>query len=1355
MNYHSLEEIINEYEKQSIKVISFDIFDTLLLRPTRNESDKFGLLDKTFYELSGAGVSFVKVRTMAERILRRRIISGELPKEDITIKEIYEVMSSSLHIAPEVAEKMMQEELLLEKKLCTPRESGKKLYEAALRSGKKVVLTSDMYLRYDDIKELLLKNNFTGYDRLFVSSDTETRKMTGNLYRTVLSEMGIEAGELLHIGDNKDADIKIPEGMGINAAWLPSTMETFQSFGCAHLMEKVSRDLTDWQKASNEPGISIMLQMSANKYFDDPFRDFDSDSDYNRDPYFIGYSALGIEVLALVKWLIESAERDKAKKLLFLSRDGYLPLKVYNIIRKYKDELPEADYIHVSRIAVLPYIIRKPEDLYDLPVDLSYQTPEKILKLLEFCSLPNPVEIIFSGSGDRLYKKGNTFDEKSFIQFITDFIQKAYSSEKHEESRKHIADYMLEKASLTDDTAVFDMGYSGRITAAMKEASGKDIKVYFFHTDGRQSFRSEMQQDIRINTFLDFSPYMEASLREYAYLEPVASCIGYDEKLEPVFDSGPAEGYARTSSELQRGALDFVTDFMNIFGSYDREVAFRYHNAALPFEAFLRHTSEEDMKIFENIYIDDELWGGRRDINLLYLMKTRLLKLPEYAKSSGAKENIPTDDLSNVQNTQNIQNTQGIQNTKNTINIQNTKNTKMAHMDETDEKSNDGNESQWEQNVRTSVMRESILNWYEFRKDASVLEIITGESPVTEDSPVTGLLRRRCRTVNSISFQEVKFDVSEKYDYVVCLEALECVSDPKSFLQGMMGLLSKDGRIILSVDNRFGLRYFCGSGEKHTGIPFMGINGYYRNTGINQIGEAEGRSFSIGELTLLLKDSGVQNYKFYYPVPDSLMPQMIFTDTWKNGINAAERLNDYNYNDEKMLGIEHRIMSEMIDAGALHFLADSFLVEVSPSGELSDIDYAVVTTDRGEEYGMATTIRSSGRVYKRPLWSAGEANLKKLYSYTEELSEKGVPVVRSELHMDERGYFLDMPLVRKTGLTYWMEEAVSEDQEIFVKIFDKIFEYIKLAFSPDESGKGRTFMDLAPCNCFMNEEENVAPEDSLLFYDQEFISEDGTPEYAMYRTIKYFFQSSRKAREAFDSEKLYDRYGITPYRRMEFEEKEQTFISRLRNTKKYKWLLQASTPDYERIFENTLRLVGGGEADDENTAGKTDDEKTVDEETVDEKTSKDVHFEGKTENGKKYHIGYVPGVYDLFHTGHLRLFERCKEMCDILIVGVLTDELVEFYKGKKPVIDYENRAAVIAGLKVVDRVVPVDFNNTDKIKAWEMLHYDCHFSGDDHINHWKDVEEELRKRGSAMEFFSYTEGISSTMIKEKMNNDEQ
>lgn len=132
---------------------------------------------------------------------------------------------------------------------------------------------------------------------------------------------------------------------------------------------------------------------------------------------------------------------------------------------------------------------------------------------------------------------------------------------------------------------------------------------------------------------------------------------------------------------------------------------------------------------------------------------------------------------------------------------------------------------------------------------------------------------------------------------------------------------------------------------------------------------------------------------------------------------------------------------------------------------------------------------------------------------------------------------------------------------------------------------------------------------------------------------------------------------------------------------------------------------------------------------------------------KAYKIGYVPGVFDLFHIGHLNLIRRCKERSEYLIVGVLTDELVEYYKHKRPYIPYQERAEIVAALKYVDKVVPVDFSNTDKMDAWNLYHYDCHFSGSDHGEDWNEICERLRAVGSNMEFFPYTEGTSSTQIK--------
>lgn len=132
---------------------------------------------------------------------------------------------------------------------------------------------------------------------------------------------------------------------------------------------------------------------------------------------------------------------------------------------------------------------------------------------------------------------------------------------------------------------------------------------------------------------------------------------------------------------------------------------------------------------------------------------------------------------------------------------------------------------------------------------------------------------------------------------------------------------------------------------------------------------------------------------------------------------------------------------------------------------------------------------------------------------------------------------------------------------------------------------------------------------------------------------------------------------------------------------------------------------------------------------------------------KLYKIGYVPGVFDLFHIGHLNLLRNSKEKCEYLIGGVLTDELVKFYKGNEPYIPFEERIAIVESIKYVDQVVPVTFENTEKFDAWKIYHYDCHFSGSDHISHWKVELQQLREVGSNMEFLPYTESTSSTKIR--------
>ncbi len=130
----------------------------------------------------------------------------------------------------------------------------------------------------------------------------------------------------------------------------------------------------------------------------------------------------------------------------------------------------------------------------------------------------------------------------------------------------------------------------------------------------------------------------------------------------------------------------------------------------------------------------------------------------------------------------------------------------------------------------------------------------------------------------------------------------------------------------------------------------------------------------------------------------------------------------------------------------------------------------------------------------------------------------------------------------------------------------------------------------------------------------------------------------------------------------------------------------------------------------------------------------------------KYNIGYVTGAFDLFHIGHLNLLKKCKERSHYLIAGVLTDEIIENEKHKTPFIPFEERIEIVKQCRYVDRVIPIDKNNTNKIDAWKELRYGCLFSGSDHELHWTRLQAELRSLGSELEFFPYTQSTSSSML---------
>jgi len=127
-------------------------------------------------------------------------------------------------------------------------------------------------------------------------------------------------------------------------------------------------------------------------------------------------------------------------------------------------------------------------------------------------------------------------------------------------------------------------------------------------------------------------------------------------------------------------------------------------------------------------------------------------------------------------------------------------------------------------------------------------------------------------------------------------------------------------------------------------------------------------------------------------------------------------------------------------------------------------------------------------------------------------------------------------------------------------------------------------------------------------------------------------------------------------------------------------------------------------------------------------------------------IGYTTGVFDLFHVGHVRMLKNAKSMCDRLVVGVTTDELMLEYKKKKTVIAYSERAEIVRSIREVDAVIPQ--TSMDKMDAWNRIKFDIMFVGDDwyQTEKWKKYEEQFKEINVRIVYFPYTQGTSSTLI---------
>lgn len=625
--------IVKAVIEPKYEYISFDIFDTLVQRPFYCPEDLFLLLDAEFEKHICANLSFAMIRKIGEAQLRYSNQGTEI--EDITIDEIYENIGKMFCIDNNILNKIKNYEKRLEIFYARTRKSVRYFYQLAKNVGKKVIFVTDMYLDRETIEAILLKNGYTYYEKVYISSEYRRLKSSGNLYDCVLADLKIAAGKILHIGDDMEKDINIPNKKGMATYHIPKALDRFGHDGwrkgsktCDALTKKLCGTFISYEKIEKSLGYRCMIAQSANKYFDNPYRAFAGRSIFNQDAYFIGYYLLGMYLIGLNQWIEATVTRGDYDTVYFMSRDGWMPMIAYNILREIKPDLPRAEYFYTSRQAVLPAMLRDKLDFYDLPIDVSRYNPRRLFGLLNFCTEITEDEWEKECQENGISYEGNLEDYSVMKKTIDLFLGRFYSSARHKKCVNRIKRYY---SKLNRKSIMFDMGYSGRIQEAVSYLAGEKIDVMFVHSDVERHDLLSRRGGFKIYDHFNFVPQMYDPTREYMLSSVDPSCIGYDQEGRPIFDKPCTnQDEVEMINDLQKGAQEFVQEFYDNFGSLLQYVPYKDFEVSLPLEAFLRFGTGTDGDIFSVVKFDDAVYGGDKSINLKEIIDRATEWLPNY-----------------------------------------------------------------------------------------------------------------------------------------------------------------------------------------------------------------------------------------------------------------------------------------------------------------------------------------------------------------------------------------------------------------------------------------------------------------------------------------------------------------------------------------------------------------------------------------------------------------------------------------------------------------------------------------------------------------------------------------------------
>lgn len=568
-------------------IISFDIFDTLIFRPFMSPTDLFMIAGKRL-KIN----NFKNIRIDAEK--RAREIAFVLcGTREVTLEDIYVQVEKETGIP---VERGMSVELELEEKYCFANPYIKIIFDILKDQNKKIILTSDMYMNGKQLNRILDKCGYYGYDRMFISCEYGSGKGgKGSIYKTIQNIYGSDK-RICHIGDNYKNDILNARENGWDAIHFPNVNDVGRKYrasdtGMSELTGSIYGAL-----------VNVKLHNCLEKY---------------SEAFEYGYTYGGLYVFGYCNWIHEYAKKNNIDKILFLSRDGDIYRRVFNLMFNDIDN----EYVYWSRY---PSIICCAEnDRHDYLQrfvrhrlnDVEPMTLEVVLKIAKIDFLINELPK-YHLSADAIMQKEFVGQLENLIVDNWDQIILSYQEEK-----RSIEKYLLNVIGDSQKVAIVDVGWLGSGPLAIKRIVESKTSKCKIDCLCAASYAIPASQNIAllmdgtINCYL-FNEIHNRNIKDYhistnkncnnLFFElftqaatPSLETIDYiNDQIDFKFGLAEVENYS-ILKEMHLGIIEFALDYKKHFGDEPWLWNVSGYDAYIPFR-FLT----QDLKIIKRVFGD-------------------------------------------------------------------------------------------------------------------------------------------------------------------------------------------------------------------------------------------------------------------------------------------------------------------------------------------------------------------------------------------------------------------------------------------------------------------------------------------------------------------------------------------------------------------------------------------------------------------------------------------------------------------------------------------------------------------------------------------------------------------------------